>query len=43
MIKDEGLPLTAAEDFSFFLEKKPGCFFMLGIKKATETETKTLH
>lgn len=29
-VSDSELPLTASEDFSFFLEQKPGCFFMLG-------------
>jgi len=27
------LPMAAAEDFSYFLEKTPGCFFMLGTMK----------
>ena len=27
------LPLSASEDFSFFLEEKPGCFFALGTMK----------
>lgn len=26
----EGLPILGAEDFSFYLEKIPGCFFFLG-------------
>lgn len=43
LVKSENLPLTASEDFSYFLEHKPGCFFMLGIKKPSETITKTLH
>lgn len=43
LVMEEGLPLTASEDFSFFLEKKPGCFYMLGIMKPTETVVKTLH
>eukprot|EP00347_Sterkiella_histriomuscorum_P014837 403359336 len=43
LVKDADLPLTASEDFSFFLEEKPGCFFMLGIKKPSETVLKTLH
>lgn len=30
-VKSEGLPLTASEDFSYFLQHRPGCFYMLGI------------
>ena len=33
-VKSDDLPLTASEDFSYFLEAKPGCFYMLGIKRA---------
>jgi amidohydrolase len=29
-IKDEGLPVSASEDFSFYQEKIPGVFLMLG-------------
>lgn len=32
-VKSDDLPLTASEDFSYFLEARPGCFYMLGIKK----------
>ena len=32
-VKSADLPLTASEDFSYFLEEKPGCFFMLGTKQ----------
>ena len=39
---DEDLPMAASEDFSYFLQKKPGCFFMLGTLKPG-TEPKTLH
>ena len=30
---EEDLPISASEDFSFFLQQKPGCFFALGTKK----------
>jgi hippurate hydrolase len=30
------LPLTASEDFSYFLEERPGCFYMLGIQRPGE-------
>ena len=32
-VSELDLPLTASEDFSFFLHEKPGCFFSLGTKK----------
>ncbi|TNV78201.1 hypothetical protein FGO68_gene7263 [Halteria grandinella] len=35
-VKSQDLPLTASEDFSFFLENRPGCFYMLGIKRPGE-------
>ena len=35
-VKSDELPLTASEDFSYFLEAKPGCFYMLGIKRPGE-------
>ena len=27
------LPMMASEDFSYFLEEKPGCFFLVGSMK----------
>ena len=38
----DSLPLTASEDFSYFLHEKTGCFYMLGITKPNEAK-KTLH
>ena len=38
----EELPLSASEDFSYFLEKKPGCFFALGTMNE-EKPLMTLH
>ena len=35
-VKPDDLPLTASEDFSYFLENRPGCFYMLGIKRPGE-------
>jgi len=29
-VTEEGLPMMGAEDFSYFLHEKPGCFFFLG-------------
>lgn len=39
--KDE-IPMTASEDFSFFLQEKPGCFFALGTMKVGQ-QLMTLH
>jgi metal-dependent amidase/aminoacylase/carboxypeptidase family protein len=35
-VKSEGLPMTASEDFSYYLLNKPGCFYMLGTKRPGE-------
>jgi amidohydrolase len=40
-VKTDGLPMTAAEDFSYYLQERPGCFYMLGTKK--EGEDYILH
>ena len=37
---EEDLPITASEDFSYFLLEKPGAFFCLGTKRK---EDETLH
>jgi hippurate hydrolase len=29
-VTDDGLPMMGAEDFSFYLQQRPGCFFFLG-------------
>lgn len=39
-VSDKDLPVTAAEDFSYFLQQKPGAFFCLGTKRK---EDETLH
>ena len=38
----DDLPITASEDFSYFLQKKPGCFFALGTMKPG-SKPRTLH
>ncbi|TNV78005.1 hypothetical protein FGO68_gene2098 [Halteria grandinella] len=35
-VKSQDLPLTASEDFSYYLENRPGCFYMLGIQRPRE-------
>ena len=39
-VSDDDLPVTASEDFSFFIQNKPGSFFCLGTKRK---EDETLH
>ena len=41
-ISEDELPITASEDFSYFLDKAPGCFWALGTKKPG-TNPGTLH
>lgn len=41
-VSEEDLPLTASEDFGYFIREKPGCFFALGTLKPGNT-VKTLH
>ena len=35
-VSSEGLPIAGSEDFSFFLEERPGCFFFLGLGRPQE-------
>jgi amidohydrolase len=37
-VETHDLPLMASEDFSYFMEKTPGCFFMLGVKDDNHKE-----
>ena len=30
MVSDKNLPAPGGEDFSFYLQQVPGCFFLLG-------------
>ena len=32
-VSQEGIPLMGAEDFSFYLRERPGCFFFLGTQE----------
>lgn len=38
----DDLPISASEDFSYFLQEKPGCFFALGTMKYGK-RLQTLH
>ncbi|CAK4665962.1 hypothetical protein LEN26_008580 [Aphanomyces euteiches] len=42
-VSEDGLPMMAAEDFSYFLQERPGCFFFLGTKEQGETQHRDLH
>ena len=41
-VSEEDLPITASEDFAYFLLEKPGCFFALGTLKPG-AKPRTLH
>jgi hippurate hydrolase len=41
-VSQNDLPLSASEDFSYFINEKPGCFFALGTLKPGHTP-RTLH
>ena len=36
-VTDGDLPIMGAEDFAYFLQHRPGCFFFLGGKEAGRT------
>jgi amidohydrolase len=38
-----GRPSMGAEDFAYYLEKVPGCFFLLGVEPADRNEYPPLH
>lgn len=43
-VSEEGLPLMAAEDFSYYLQARKGCFFFLGTKEDQDDDkTRGLH
>ena len=41
-VSEDELPITASEDFSYFLQEKPGCFWALGTMKPG-SKPRTLH
>lgn len=41
-VSEDDLPLSASEDFSYFLLESPGCFFAIGTMKYGE-QLRTLH
>jgi len=43
-VNQDDLPVPGSEDFSYFIQEKPGCFFFLGTMKPDEVRNpKTLH
>ncbi|ETM37015.1 hypothetical protein L914_16406 [Phytophthora nicotianae] len=43
-VSEEGLPLMAAEDFSYFLQERKGCYFFLGTREDGDPEKmRALH
>ncbi|CAK4127187.1 unnamed protein product [Aphanomyces euteiches] len=42
-VSAEGLPICASEDFSYFLQQRPGCFFFIGTIDETESQNRTIH
>ncbi|GAB9473925.1 Metalloprotease family [Globisporangium polare] len=43
-VSEQGLPLMAAEDFSYYLQERKGCFFFLGTKEdGDDDKTRALH
>ncbi|KAG9408928.1 hypothetical protein AC1031_020834 [Aphanomyces cochlioides] len=42
-VSDEGLPAMAGEDFTYFLQQRPGCFFTIGTREANETQMRHPH
>lgn len=41
-VSDADLPAMASEDFSYFIQERPGCFFALGTLKPGQVP-RTLH
>ncbi|CAK4625029.1 hypothetical protein LEN26_002004 [Aphanomyces euteiches] len=42
-VSDEGLPLCGAEDFSYFLQERPGCFFFIGSRAENDKQNRMNH
>ncbi|ETV75865.1 hypothetical protein, variant 1 [Aphanomyces astaci] len=39
----EGLPNCASEDFSYYLQRIPGCFYFVGTVDKTQTQNRLVH
>ncbi|CAK4503543.1 unnamed protein product [Aphanomyces euteiches] len=42
-VSEEGLPRCGAEDFAYYLEQRPGCFFSIGTKHKDDTQKRNCH
>ncbi|KAG9408931.1 hypothetical protein AC1031_020837 [Aphanomyces cochlioides] len=42
-VSDAGLPVCGGEDFSFFLQERPGCFFFIGTKDENDPQNRFCH
>ncbi|KAH9111118.1 hypothetical protein LEN26_007046 [Aphanomyces euteiches] len=42
-VSEEGLPRCGAEDFAYYLEQRPGCFFSIGTKHKDDTQNRNCH
>ncbi|OQS07405.1 amidohydrolase family protein, partial [Thraustotheca clavata] len=42
-VSANGLPYAASEDFSYYLQERPGCFFFLGTNDENIPQNRTLH
>ncbi|CAK4378256.1 unnamed protein product [Aphanomyces euteiches] len=42
-VSPEGFPYCGSEDFSYFLQQRPGCFFFVGTKEKNESQNRHRH
>ncbi|CAK4719064.1 hypothetical protein LEN26_007045 [Aphanomyces euteiches] len=42
-VSEEGLPICGAEDFAYYLEQRPGCFFFVGTKDKDDAQNRNCH
>lgn len=43
-VSEQGMPLMASEDFSYYLQERKGCYFFLGTKEdGDDAKTRALH
>ncbi|CAK4423099.1 unnamed protein product [Aphanomyces euteiches] len=42
-VSEEGLPICGAEDFAYYLEQRPGCFFFVGTKHKDDAQNRNCH
>ncbi|KAH9095751.1 hypothetical protein LEN26_017737 [Aphanomyces euteiches] len=42
-VSEQGLPRCGAEDFAYFLQARPGCFFFIGTKHESDPQNRNAH